>query len=141
MRFALVLALALAACRPPGYGKEPAVDGAVDGAGDDGHATGDAGHDGPAAACTNQFRLAGYVTASSVWLSGDFLSWPADPGAGAIPLVLGADNVWTVDHGFAQGSYLYKFIVDGSTWISDPANSDSVPDGQGGVNSVYTCTP
>ncbi len=141
MRFALVLALALAACRPPGYGKEPAVDSAVDGARDGSPATGDAGHDGPASACTNQFRLAGYPSSSSVWLSGDFLSWPADPGAGAVPLVLGADSVWTVSYGFAQGSYLYKFIVDGTTWISDPANADTVPDGQGGVNSVYTCTP
>ncbi len=139
MRFALILALVLPACRPPGYGKEPAVDGAVDGA-QDGTAR-DAGHDGPAAACMYQFRLAGYASASSVWLSGDFLSWPADPGAGAVPLVLGADSAWTVSYGFPQGSYLYKFIVDGTTWIPDPANSDTVPDGQGGVNSVYTCTP
>ena len=137
----LLLAVAIAACRPPGDSHSPAVDAAVDGASGSSDAPLAQVDGGPPPACTNAFRLAGYAGSSSVWLSGDFLSWPADPGAGALALTLGTDSVWTVSHGFAQGTYLYKFIVDGSTWISDPANSDTVPDGDGGVNSVYTCTP
>jgi glycosidase len=30
----------------------------------------------------------------------------------------------------------YKFLVDGATWVTDPENARSVPDGAGGRNSV-----
>jgi hypothetical protein len=146
MRRGLVLVLVLlAGCRPPGWGE----------GGDPDAAGGDAGPGGPdgapaidggpgladasAAACTVGFRLEGHGGAGSVWLTGDFVQWAGDPGAGALPLALGADAAWTLTRGFDPGTYQYKFIVDGASWIPDPANANTVPDGFGGVNSVYTC--
>ena len=131
--------LVLVACRPPGYGKGgddddlPEVDGAV---GDD------AGTDGQAAVtCDQGFRLEGRSAASSVWLTGNFVSWGGDPANGAIELALGADMAWTGNHTFDAGQHQYKFIVSGNEWITDPANPDQIDDGFGGKNSVYTCAP
>ena len=137
MRF-VVLALFVIACRPPGYGEggddEPAVDAAPK--------MPDAAIDAPAATtCEKTFRLDGHGGANTVWLTGSFTSWSGNPGAGAVELVKGADNVWTVMKTMDAGSHQYKFIVDGNSWIADPANPNFVDDGFGGKNSVYTCTP
>lgn len=140
MRLLVVATLALAACRPPGYGKgddQPDVDAppasrdaAVDGSPDTG-----------AISCDRPFRLEGRDTATSVWLTGDFIAWGGDPGHGAIELTKGGDGAWTALRTFPTGVYLYKFIVDGSMWIADPSNPDMVDDGFGGKNSRFTCTP
>jgi hypothetical protein len=74
-------------------------------------------------------------------LTGDFVAWGGNPGAGAIELAKGADDTWTTSRDFDAGMYLYKFIVDGSSWIADPANPNFVDDGFGGRNSVYVCAP
>lgn len=89
--------------------------------------------------CSQTFRLEGHASASTVWLTGDFVSWAGTPGDGAIEMALGGDGAWTVEHTLEPGSYLYKFVVDGSTWLQDPANPDSEDDGFGGRNSVYRC--
>jgi hypothetical protein len=135
-----LLALLAAACEPPGYGKvKHEVDAAT--GGDGPHAI-DAAVDTPAAAtCQQPFRLVGHGSATSVWLTGDFVQWAGNPSSGAIVLSLGADTAWTGTHQFAAGSYMYKFIVDGTQWIADPGNPNTVPDGFGGVNSLYTCMP
>jgi len=31
---------------------------------------------------------------------------------------------------------MYKLLLDGETWVDDPANPRKVRDGQGGYNSV-----
>jgi hypothetical protein len=143
-RLVLILVIVVAGCRPPGYGDddEPTVDAAPGGpdAGPGGDAApADAAPTGDAAACTAGFSLSGHDTATSVWLSGDFVGWAGTPATGALELARGVDGVWRVNHGFAPGSYQYKFIIDGATWIPDPGNADTVPDGLGGVNSVFTC--
>jgi len=142
MRLAALVAacLALVACRPPGYGKgdDDGVDAAATGDGP----RSDAAIDSPAAAtCLKAFRLDGHSTATSVWLTGTFTMWAATPGAGAIVLTQGVDGAWTGDHTFTAGTYQYKFIVDGNTWILDPTNLDTVDDGMGNQNSRYICTP
>ena len=53
----------------------------------------------------------------------------------------GTDGAWTGTHAFTAGTYQYKFIVDGTQWIADPDNPNSVDDGFGGKNSLYTCQP
>ena len=140
-RLVLPVCLVLLACRPPGYGK-----GGGGGGGDDGtDPTTDAPPtqtDGPAAtSCDHTFRLDNHASSTSVWLTGSFTSWGGDPSNGAVPLVLGVDGGWTVTQTFAAGDYQYKFIVDATQWIPDPGNPNSVDDGFGGTNSVYTCTP
>jgi 1,4-alpha-glucan branching enzyme len=37
----------------------------------------------------------------------------------------------------SPGSYAYKLVVDGSRWITDPANRRSAADGFGGRNSTF----
>lgn len=131
--------VALAACRPPGYGHSGDPDAATDGTTGDGG--GDAGTDGTAAAtCSHMFRLDGHGQAASVWLTGDFVAWGVDTSHGAEALVHGIDGGWTGTHVFDVGTYQYKFIVDGTQWIPDPTNQNTVDDGVGGVNSVYVCS-
>jgi AMP-activated protein kinase-like protein len=140
MRLAVILLLLAAACRPPGYGKDGHPDASTDGAGSGSGSMPDAAIDGPpAAVCNHAFRLDGHGTASQVLLTGDFVQWAAQP-PGAVAFVLGGDGAWTATYPFAQGTWQYKFIVDGN-WITDPTNQMTVDDGMGHTNSVYTCTP
>ena len=46
-----------------------------------------------------------------------------------------SDGTYTVTLLLAQGTYQYKFVVDG-TWHQDPNNPEGVDDGFGGQNSV-----
>jgi hypothetical protein len=139
MRLAAVVLL-LAACRPPGYGKDGPPDAPPAG---DGHPA-DGSDDmvdaaleiDAAATCNHTFRLDGNGGAGSVYLTGDFVQWAPD----AIAFVLGTDGAWTVTHPFDQGTYQYKFVVDGN-WITDPTNAMTTDDGMGHTNSVYTCVP
>jgi hypothetical protein len=142
VRFALVFViLAVAACEPPGYGKHHDVD-AGSGSGDGSVVTTDGGPDGPmATTCNHSFRLDGHGTDSSVWLTGDFNMWAGDPSHGAVAFTLGVDGAWTGSYAFSAGMHVYKFIIDGTQWIPDPTNTNTVPDGFGGVNSVYDCMP
>lgn len=75
--------------------------------------------------------------AQSVWVTGTFTGWAADPGAGAIALSDMGGGQWSVATTLPSGGrHLYKFIVDGGTWIEDPANPAREDDGFGGFNSV-----
>lgn len=140
MRLAVVL-LVVAACRPPGYGKEPDVDAAM-GSGSGMKPATDAAVDSPASAtCDKAFRVEGHGSDSSVWLTGTMVSWAGDPAAGAIQFALGGDGAWTGNYAFAAGTHQYKLIVNGSNWILDPTNPNTVDDGMGHTNSVFTCTP
>jgi len=142
VRLAIVVIL-LAACRPPGYGESEADAGADAAAAPAPDAA--AGPDGAPAVdaalvtCDAAFRLEGYPDATSVWLTGDFVGWAGSPDDGAVALVLGGDGAWTATRSFDAGTYVYKFIVDGTSWIADPGNPDTVDDGFGGINSLYVC--
>lgn len=75
-----------------------------------------------------QFRLEA-PRATTVALAGDFNRWTptyemkrSDPG------------VWTVVVPLTPGVHDYSFIVDGNTWVPDPA-APAKSDGFGGVNS------
>ena len=68
-------------------------------------------------------------------LSGTFNAW-ADPGTPLVHDVAG--DTWQLSLGLAAGSYEYKFVLDGETWIADPTNPDTHSDTFGGVNSVLT---
>ena len=135
----VVLVVALTACRPPGWGKEhqPDASETTDGTTENG----DAAIDSPVAAtCDHAFRLEGYGSASTAWVTGDFVAWAGTPPA-AVELALGGNGVWTGSYQFMAGPHQYKFIVSGAQWIPDPGNPDTVPDGLGGQNSVFTCVP
>ena len=136
---AVLVVVLVAGCRPPGYGKEPPPDAAeLDGSTT---TTVDAAIDGLAPlTCDHPFRIDGYSTAASVWLTGTMTSWAGSP-PGAIEFVLGADGAWTGSYAFEAGTHQYKLIIDGTTWILDPTNPNTADDGMGHTNNVYTCVP
>jgi hypothetical protein len=137
VRFVAV-AILLLACRPPGYGKEPPPDApAVDAS----TATVDAAADAAALVCDHAFRVDGHATASSMWLTGNFINWAGTPQAGAVELVLGPDGAWTGSYKFEPGTHQYKLIKNSTEWMLDPSNPNTVDDGMGNTNNVYTCVP
>ena len=71
--------------------------------------------------------------AKTVYLVGDFNDWSpvADPMTDE-----NRDGEWTLFFPLGPGRYAYKFVVDGKTWIADPANPESEPDGFDGRNSI-----
>ena len=71
--------------------------------------------------------------ASSVHLTGDFVSWSRD----GIELEdLRGTGIWTADVPLPPGVYQYTFIVNGTEWTPDPMAVSQVDDGFGQVNSV-----
>ena len=72
--------------------------------------------------------------AGEVHLAGEFNDWSPT----ATPMEKGEDGIWRVTLELAPGSYLYKFVVDGASWMEDPENPDMEPDPYGGNNSVIT---
>ena len=72
--------------------------------------------------------------ASRVSLAGTFNRW--DPQA--TPLVrVGTDGMWTVTLALPSGQHQYGFIIDGHSWVPDPA-APAVDDGFGRRNSVVS---
>jgi 1,4-alpha-glucan branching enzyme len=71
--------------------------------------------------------------ASRVYVVGDFNNWSvrSDPMTDE-----NGDGEWTLFFPLKPGVYQYKFVIDGVTWIADPRNAETVPDGFDGRNSV-----
>ena len=80
-----------------------------------------------------QFKPASAAT--TVSLAGSLNAWSTT----ASPLALDAGSgYWKGSFNLAAGTYQYKFVVDGTTWLPDPANTDTVDDGFCGFNSQLT---
>jgi len=72
--------------------------------------------------------------ASSVAIVGDFNDW----NPRATPLVRTGGGAWETRVRLAPGQYNYAFVVDGSTWVPDPAAPRNAADDFGSPNSVVT---
>ncbi len=83
----------------------------------------------------HRFAYAPPATARSVHVAGSFNGW--SPTAWPMTWVESARE-WQADRELADGDYQYKFVVDGSQWVSDPRAAASTPDGFGGQNSLLT---
>jgi hypothetical protein len=71
--------------------------------------------------------------ARTVFLAGDFSSW--DPKG--LELRKTPDGVWERTIRLRRGqAYSYNFIIDGSTWVVDPAAPERVDDGFGGESAL-----
>jgi hypothetical protein len=79
--------------------------------------------------------------ATTVWVAGSFNlrddgEWAATPAQGVLEMERDGDT-WSVTTLIEPiQRHLYKFIVDGTTWIADPTNPVTEPDPFGGQNSV-----
>jgi cyclomaltodextrinase / maltogenic alpha-amylase / neopullulanase len=67
----------------------------------------------------------------TVQLSGEMNDWT--PKRNSFTNVSG---VWKAEVALNPGIYQYQLVIDGK-WMLDPANADSVSNGNGGYNSVY----
>jgi glycosidase len=110
------------------------------GDGDTGGETGPPMCDDDLKRCPAEFMLAD-AGHNSVDLMGDFAP---DGWTVGVPMAL-SGSTWTTTAPMPWDTQVqYKFRIDGgATWIPDPANPMTVPDGQGGDNSVLapmTCT-
>jgi hypothetical protein len=70
--------------------------------------------------------------ATRVSVVGSFNGWSPD----RTPMTRDDDGRWVAGIRVPPGRFEYKFAVDGSDWIPDPANPNQVSDGFGGQNSV-----
>ncbi|HSG27856.1 MAG TPA: isoamylase early set domain-containing protein, partial [Candidatus Krumholzibacterium sp.] len=70
--------------------------------------------------------------ASEVSVIGEFNNWDAS----ATPMKKTADGRWYAAVALRRGTHAYKFLVDRTARIQDPANGRSEPDGFGGTNSL-----
>jgi len=94
---------------------------------------GDAGADNSVVYCYNhEFILKGFKTARKVAVTGNFLNW----NKRGIALTRTSDD-WTLPMYLRDGTYLYKFLVDGK-WAVDPDNKSVRVDLQGNVNSLLS---
>ena len=76
--------------------------------------------------------------ANSVSLAGTFNNWNKD----ATPMKLEADGrTWSIDLDLKFGRYYYKFVRDGSEWITDPKAEKNEDDGNGNTNSLLNILP
>ncbi len=80
--------------------------------------------------CYNQrFFLEGYPNARKVFVAGSFNDW--DGNGLQMKKTVGG---WALRMYLQEGTHAYKFIVDGN-WMTDPANPDVRPDGNGNMNT------
>lgn len=86
---------------------------------------------GPADAAVT-VRLTFYSPqARSVAVAGDFNKWRTDSDE-----MKRIDGMWSVDLKLTPGVYAYSFVVDGRSWVPDPAASTYEDDGLGSRNAV-----
>lgn len=86
----------------------------------------------------HQFVFVTDESLKSVNLAGTFNGWNKD----ATPMKLGPDGrTWTVSLKLAEGKHYYKFVKNGSDWITDPKAAKNEDDGGGNVNSVLMILP
>jgi predicted alpha/beta superfamily hydrolase len=78
------------------------------------------------------FRLEGYSTATQVVVTGSLFGW--EPSG--MPLQRHDSGVFATTTTLPPGKHLYKFIVNGTDWLPDPANPRREDDSHGGYNSV-----
>ena len=76
------------------------------------------------------FTLPEFKSARDVHLAGSFNNW----NPGELPMSKGTYG-WTINLYLAEGTYTYKFVVDGK-WYENPASTSRLPDGHNGFNSV-----
>src|SRR5215471_11592877 len=71
-------------------------------------------------------------SAKSVAVAGSFNSWDVKKA----PLRKDSNGGWKGAVSLPPGRYEYRFVVNGTEWLTDPSAKESVDNGMGGSNSV-----
>ena len=85
---------------------------------------------------------AGGHTWGKVHVAGSFNGWAGTTAGGGWAMTYVPEiDAWVTKRPLDDGSYDYKLVTDESTWLTDPTNPLSSPDGFGGQNSkiVMAC--
>ena len=77
------------------------------------------------------------VNAQSAAVAGDFTGWQGQAAA----MTRASDGSFSAVIVIPAGTRRYKFILDGTRWIADPANPRGTDDGNSGKNSVIDLGP
>lgn len=83
-----------------------------------------------------EFVYTGPPQLESVSVAGSFNNWNKD----ADPMQRDG-NTWRLKKEIPFGTYQYKFVLNGENWITDPANPNTLNDGNGNTNSVLVWNP
>jgi len=70
-----------------------------------------------------------------IFLAGNFNDWKPDN-----PQYLMTDDgtgTWTITVKLPPGTYQYKYVIDGTSWVKDPYSPGDAPDGFGGRNGKF----
>ncbi len=71
--------------------------------------------------------------AEFVYVTGDFAGWSSTVHR---MTYFEEEDIWRTTLSLREGRHLYKFVVDGTDWLHNPANPLKEEDGHGGFNSI-----
>lgn len=71
------------------------------------------------------------VDVTNVALIGDFDGW----SSGGYSMIFDR-GIWKISLNLEPGTYQYKYVLNGSSYVPDPTATASSPDGKGGKNSI-----
>ena len=86
----------------------------------------------------HKFVFVAETKLDTVSVAGTFNGWNKD----ANQMKLGLDGrTWTLSLKLGLGKHQYKFVKNGSDWITDPKATKNEDDGGGNINSILFITP
>lgn len=86
----------------------------------------------------HEFLYQSATKRNSVAVAGTFNNWDKT----ANPLVSDATGkIWRATLRIPMGKHLYKFVLDGETWVTDPGLAKKENDGNGNINSLIFLFP
>jgi hypothetical protein len=84
-------------------------------------------------ACNKTFVLQNFSQNKKVVLTGSFNNWDEQQLS-----MTKVNEHWEKSIFVEEGTYAYKYILDGRIWITDPTNPLQREDGEGNVNSIFS---
>lgn len=81
------------------------------------------------------FKPDGTSKGKKIYLAGNFNDWKPDN-----PQYLMTDDgsgTFSITVKLPPGTYQYKYVLDGTTWVKDPYSPGDAPDGFGGRNGKF----
>jgi hypothetical protein len=81
------------------------------------------------------FKPDGGARGKKIYLAGNFNDWKPDNSQ--YVMTDDGSGTFTITVKLPPGTYQYKYVIDGTTWITDPYSPGEAPDGFGGRNGKF----